>query len=144
MPALSIGGLAKAANVGIDTVRFYEKSGLMPAPPRKASGYRQYGEGHLRRLVFIRRAKELGFSLEDIAELLTLRVTKGRGVERVREVARRKLAVVDLKIAELERMRNVLGGLVEACPGHGPIDQCPILNAFDPPDGSTPSNSSSR
>lgn len=142
MPALSIGGLAKTARVGIDTIRFYEKSGLLPAPPRKASGYRQYGEDHLRRLVFIRRAKELGFSLEDIAELLTLRAPKGRGVERVREVARRKLAVVELKIAELERMRDVLGGLVEACPGHGPIDQCPILNAFDPSDRSTPSNSS--
>lgn len=135
MPTLSIGGLARATKVGIDTIRFYEKTGLIPVPPRRASGYRQYGEAHVRRLTFIRRAKALGFSLEEIAELLVLRAPTGRGVEKVRQVARHKLAVVEQKIAELERMRSALVGLVESCPGHGPVDQCPILRAFEPNPG---------
>ncbi len=131
MPTLSIGGLARAAKVGIDTIRFYEKNGLIPAPPRRASGYRQYGNEQLRRLTFIRRAKDLGFSLEEIAELLALRAPKGRGVEKVRQVARHKLAVVEQKIAELERMRSALADLVEACSGHGSTDDCPILRSFE-------------
>lgn len=131
METLSIGKLAKSAQVGVDTIRFYEKSGLLPAPPRRASGYRQFGPADLRRLVFIRRAKELGFSLDEIAELLALRAPSGRGVAKVRELARLKLAVVERKIEELERMRGVLEGLVKSCPGKGSVDHCPILNAFD-------------
>ena len=126
---MSIGQLAKSAQVGIDTVRFYEKHGLLPKPQRKASGYRQYSVDDARRLVFIRRAKELGFTLADIGELLKLR--SGRNVERVRKVAQTKLESVEAKIAELERMREVLKDLVAACPGHGDADRCPILRAFD-------------
>jgi MerR family copper efflux transcriptional regulator len=126
---MSIGQLAKSAQVGIDTVRFYEKHGLLPKPQRKASGYRQYSADDARRLVFIRRAKELGFTLADIGELLKLR--SGRNVERVRKVAQTKLQSVETKIAELERMREVLNELVNACPGHGEADHCPILKAFD-------------
>jgi len=126
---MSIGQLAKRAQVGIDTVRFYEKHGLLPKPQRKASGYRQYNVEDAKRLVFIRRAKELGFTLADIGELLKLR--GNRNVERVRKVAQQKLQAVDEKIAELERMRAVLRDLVNACPGHGDADHCPILRAFD-------------
>jgi len=126
---LSIGQLAKRAQVGIDSVRFYEKHGLLPKPQRKASGYRQYHADDVKRLVFIRRAKELGFALRDIGELLKLR--GNRNVERVRKVAQQKLQAVDEKIAELERMRAVLRDLVNACPGHGDVDHCPILRAFD-------------
>lgn len=138
MQPLSIGKLAKSAKVAIDTIRYYEKSGLLPKAPRLASGYRQYGPGDLRRLAFIRRAKELGFSLEEIATLLDLRTAPGAAMEEVREVARGKLAVVEGKLAELERMREVLQGLVDACPGQGATGQCPILNAFDPVEESAP------
>jgi MerR family transcriptional regulator, copper efflux regulator len=134
MQTMSIGQLAKGAKVGIDTVRFYEKHGLLPTPQRKASGYRQYSADDARRLVFIRRAKELGFALADIGELLRLRGRadkSGRSVERVRAVAKRKLQAVEAKMMELERMRDVLKELVTACPGHGDADRCPILRAFD-------------
>lgn len=135
MQTLSIGQLAKNAHVGVDTVRFYERHGLLPQPLRKASGYRQYTADDARRLVFIRRAKDLGFSLSDIGELLTLRGLtadkSGRSVERVRNVAKNKLQTVEEKIAELERIRIVLQELVTACPGHGDADHCPILRAFD-------------
>ena len=135
MQVLSIGQLAKSAHVGIDTVRFYEKQGLLPKPQRKESGYRHYNADDARRLVFIRRAKELGFSLADIGELLKLRGQtadkSGRSIERVRNVAKHKLQMVEEKIAELERIRTVLAELVTACPGHGDADHCPILRAFD-------------
>ena len=128
---MSIGALAKSASVGVDTVRFYEKHGLLPPPTRKASGYRQYNQEDARRLLFIRRAKDLGFSLNDIGELLKLRGRSGRGVERVRNVAQRKLQVVEAKLAELERLRDVLRELIDACPGAGEADRCPILRAFE-------------
>ena len=135
MSSMSIGQLAKSAQVGIDTVRFYERHGLLPKPQRKASGYRQYSAEDARRLVFIRRAKDLGFALADIGELLKLRGQgdgSGRNVARVRSVAKQKLQTVEAKIAELERLRDVLQELVTACPGHGAADHCPILRAFDP------------
>lgn len=138
MQTISIGKLAKSAQVGVDTVRFYEKSGLLPPPPRRASGYRQYRPSDLRRLVFIRRAKELGFSLEEIAELLALKSPKGAGVGKVRELARSKLAVVERKIEDLERLRRVLQGLVQRCPGNGSVDHCPILKALDAAPGENP------
>lgn len=131
MQTISIGTLAKSAQVGVDTIRFYEKSGLLPPPPRRASGYRQYGPEDLRRLVFIRRAKELGFSLDEIAELLALQSPKGPGMAKVRELARTKLTIVEKKIEDLERIRRVLQGLVQRCPGKGSVDHCPILNALD-------------
>lgn len=135
MKAMSIGKLARVAQVGVDTVRFYERHGLLPAPRRRESGYRVYCEDDARRLVFIRRAKNLGFSLADIGELLQLRgqtATKnGRGIVRVRDVAKRKLLEVQEKIAVLERIRDVLQDLVAACPGAGQAGDCPILRAFD-------------
>jgi MerR family copper efflux transcriptional regulator len=137
MQSMSIGQLAKNAKVGVDTVRFYEKHGLLPKPQRKASGYRQYSADDARRLVFIRRAKELGFALADIGELLKLRGCgdkSSRSVERVRAVAKGKLQTVEAKIAELERMRDVLKDLVSACPGQGDADHCPILRAIDNPE----------
>lgn len=131
MSLMSIGQLAKSAQVGVDTVRFYEKQGLMLSVSRRASGYREYRPDDLRRLQFIRRAKELGFSLEEIGELLTLKNQPTRGVEKVKVVARQKLLQVDSKIAELQRLRKVLADLVAACPGHGLPAACPILRAFD-------------
>lgn len=135
MSPMSIGQLAKSAQVGVDTVRFYEKQGLMPRVTRRASGYREYRIDDVRRLQFIRRAKELGFSLEEIGELLALKSQSARSVEKVKVVARQKLLQVDSKIAELQRLRKVLADLVAACPGHGAPEACPILQAFDTQEG---------
>lgn len=129
MSSISIGQLARSAQVGIDTVRYYEKHGLLPKPQRRASGYRQYTTADVRRLAFIRRAKALGFKLNDISELLKLR--SGSDISRVRTVALQQLQVIETKIAELERIRTVLHQLVTSCPGHGDADHCPILRAFD-------------
>ena len=120
MSEFSIGQLAAKTGVPIDTVRYYERDGLLAPAARLASGYRRYGEAEVKRLRFIRRAKALGFSLEDIRGLLAL--SAGRNVAEVRRTAVRKLADVEHRIAELERIRSALDTLIEACPGHGHAD----------------------
>ena len=126
--SLSIGGLAKQAGVAIDTVRYYERNGLLAPAGRLASGYRRYGAEELKRLRFIRRAKVLGFTLDDIRSLLAL--SAERDVARVRAAAQRKLGDIELRITELERIRSGLRTLIDACPGHGGSEACPILNAL--------------
>lgn len=126
--SLSIGELAKQAGVAIDTVRYYERNDLLAPAGRLASGYRRYGAEELKRLRFIRRAKALGFSLDDIRSLLTL--SAERDVARVRTAAQIKLADIEQRIAELDRIRQGLSVLVAACPGHGRSEACPILNAL--------------
>lgn len=128
METIGIGLLAKRAGVSIDTVRYYEKNGLLSPQTRLASGYRRYSEFQLARLRFIRRAQDLGFTLKDIRELLGL--SKQRDVARVKRAAERKLAEVEQKISALQRIRSGLAGLVAACPGNGPANECPILGAF--------------
>jgi Hg(II)-responsive transcriptional regulator len=128
MSTLSIGQLAKNAGVGIDTVRYYERDGLLKPAGRAASGYRRYSDSEVRRLRFIRRAKALGFSLEEIRELLAL--SAQRNVAKVKQLANDKLASVELRIAELERIAQGLRTLLSTCPGHGRADECPILNAL--------------
>lgn len=128
MSSMRIGQLARTAGVAIDTVRYYERVGLLAPAGRLASGYRRYGDAELKRLRFIRRAKALGFSLEDIAELLSL--GERSDVASIRAVAARKQAQIDARIAELERVRDGLHTLVAACPGHGRAEACPILNAL--------------
>jgi Zn(II)-responsive transcriptional regulator len=128
MPVFSIGQLAQAAGVAIDTVRYYERNGLLSPAGRLASGYRRYGAIELQRLRFIRRAKALGFSLEDIRGLLAL--SDGRDVAKVRQAAQAKLGDIESRIAELQRVRDGLQQLVEACPGHGRAEACPILLAL--------------
>jgi len=130
-PSLTIGALARRAGVAIDTVRYYEREGLLPEPLRRASGYRSYGEGTVAQLRFIRRAKTLGFTLQEIRELLALSVDRRRGVKAVKQRAQRRLADIEARIAELERVRAGLAELIEACPGHGAPEQCPILRALD-------------
>jgi MerR family copper efflux transcriptional regulator len=129
-PHITIGGVARRAGVGIDTIRYYEREGLLPEPTRRPSGYRSYGEGTIARLRFIRRAKTLGFTLEEIRDLLALSADRTRGVKAVKQRAQRRLADVEARIAELERVRAGLAELVEACPGHGEPEQCPILRAL--------------
>ena len=127
---MTIGTLARAAGVGIDTVRFYEREGLLPAPTRRASGYREYLPASVGRLRFIRRAKDLGFSLDEIRDLLALSVDRERGVRGVRQRAEARLAEVQRRLRELRRMQRGLKQLIDACPGHGPLDTCPILAAL--------------
>jgi MerR family copper efflux transcriptional regulator len=125
---MSIGKLAARAGVSVDTVRYYEKSGLLPPQERLASGYRRYSELQLARLRFIRRAQGLGFSLKDIRELLGL--SKQSDVQRVKRAAERKLADVEQRLAALTRVRDGLAVLVATCPGHGRAADCPILKAL--------------
>ncbi|RDS79134.1 heavy metal-responsive transcriptional regulator [Dyella monticola] len=128
--SLTIGSVAKRAGVAIDTIRYYEREGLLPAPLRRASGYRSYDETAISRLRFIRRAKELGFTLEEIRDLLALSSNRRGGVKAVRKRAEQRLASIDARIAELMRIRNGLQQLIEACPGHGDPQGCPILRAL--------------
>lgn len=128
MSQFNIGRLAQLAGVAIDTVRYYERSGLLVPAGRMASGYRRYGDAELRRLRFIRRAKALGFSLEDVRGLLAL--SDERSVAKIKHAAQRKLDDIDQRIAELERIRAGLNILIAACPGHGRAEACPILNAL--------------
>ncbi|HET7809974.1 MAG TPA: MerR family transcriptional regulator [Steroidobacteraceae bacterium] len=128
MDSIGIGKLAERAGVSIDTVRYYERSGLLAPQARLASGYRRYSEIQVSRLRFIRRAQELGFSLKDIRELLGL--SKLRDVARVKRAAERKLAEVEERLAALTRVRDGLATLVATCPGHGRAADCPILKAL--------------
>jgi MerR family copper efflux transcriptional regulator len=127
---LTIGAVARRAGVGIDTVRYYEREGLLPPPLRRASGYRDYGNDVVERLRFIRRAKDLGFTLDEIRELLALSSDRERGVRDVKVRAEAKLAAVEDRIRELQRVRRGLKQLITACPGHGPLEHCPILRAL--------------
>jgi Hg(II)-responsive transcriptional regulator len=132
MPTFSIGQLAKRAGVAIDTVRYYERNQLLTPAARLQSGYRRYGDMELKRLRFIRRAKSLGFSLADIRELLSL--SDQRNVAKVKRAAEAKLADIEQRMAELERIGNGLRKLVAACPSHGRAEACPILNALNEED----------
>jgi MerR family transcriptional regulator, copper efflux regulator len=132
MKPLSIGQTARRAGVGVETVRFYERQGLLQEPPRRDSGYRQYPEDVVARLRFIRRAKELGFSLKEIKELLALRVDPTTTYAEVRSRAVAKIADIEEKIQALQRMRRALVKLAKECSGHGPTTECPILEALEP------------
>ncbi len=123
----TIGALSKASGVAIDTIRYYEKEGLLAEARRSASGYRQFDAKALHRLQFVRQAKTLGFSLEAIRELLDLSLDREAGVQGVQQRARRRLSEMDQRIRELTAMREVLAALVAACPGEGEPDDCPIL-----------------
>lgn len=128
--SLTIGTVAKRAGVPIDTIRYYEREGLLPEPLRRASGYRSYNETAVSRLRFIRRAKDLGFTLEEIRDLLALSSDRSGGVKAVRKRAEQRLASIEARIAELVRIRKGLQQLIQACPGHGDPEQCPILRAL--------------
>ncbi len=130
--SLTIGEVAKRAAVAVDTVRFYEKEGLLPTPPRaRSSGYRQFTEDAVRRIRFLKRAKELGFSLKEAGELLTLRVDARTPCAQVRTRARDKLVEIEAKIADLDRVRAALEALARQCRGGGPTAACPFLDALD-------------
>jgi MerR family mercuric resistance operon transcriptional regulator len=128
---LTIGQLAARAGVNVQTVRYYERRGLMPSPARTRTGYRQYMPEAADRLRFIRRAQDLGFSLGEIAELLALRVRHVSACATVEARAREKVALVERKISELERMKRTLEELAAACGAREPTSECPILEALE-------------
>lgn len=144
---LTIGQLAKRAGVGVETIRFYERQGLLAAPGRLPSGYRHYPPEAVERVTFLRRAQRLGFTLKEAKELLDLRGDPDAGSAEVRVRAAEKLADVDTRVAELQSVRAELARLVESCDGEGPATGCPIIAAIeDVPgaDGHLPKRPTSR
>lgn len=132
MKPLTIGQVAKLAGVGVETMRFYERNGLVAAPPRNDAGYRQYPEDTPLRVRFIRHAKDLGFSLREIQDLLSLKTGPGTTCSDVRHVARIKIGEIEARIIAMKRMKTALSKLVDVCAGDGPAGECPILDALEP------------
>ena len=127
---MKIGEVAKAAGVGIDAVRFYEREGLLPEPARRPSGYREYSPDAVMDLRFIKRAKELGFSLKEISELLSIERKPNAGAAEVKALAEAKLADLEDKVRALQRMKKALKKIVEDCPGRGPTSDCSLLRSL--------------
>ena len=128
---ITIGKLAHAVGIPVQTVRYYERRGLLAEPRRARSGYRLYDNEALRRLRFIRQAQSLGFSLSEIEELLSLKVQPGKTCADIRQRAREKIVDVENRIAELQRIRLALSRLAAECSGDGPTAECPILEALE-------------
>ena len=131
MATISIGQLAKATGVGVETVRFYERKGLLDVPARKNGGYRQYDGVAIDRLRFIRQAQQVGFTLKEIHDLLALRDDPDARRADVRDRATGKIADIDAKVRDLLAMRDSLVALLTSCEGDGPASECPIISALD-------------
>jgi MerR family mercuric resistance operon transcriptional regulator len=131
MQTLKTGELAKQAGVNVETLRFYERKGLLPKPHQRESGYREYPQESVRLLQFIKRAQELGFSLKEIRELLALKVQPGVTCVEVRETAEHKMADVRQKIRDLLAIERALQRLTVTCTGSGPLSECPILEHLE-------------
>lgn len=127
---IQIGELSRQTGCNSETIRYYERIGMLPPPPRSASRYRLYGENDVRRLNFVRRARELGFSLDDVRVLLALSANRGGGTcEEVRELAGEHLADVRAKIADLRAMQRVLAEAVKRCEA-GELSACPLIESL--------------
>lgn len=131
MTSLTIGQVAKATGVTVETVRFYEKQGLIAPPQRSEAGYRQYPGDAVRRVRFIQRAKEVGFTLSEIGELLALRQEPGTSCGDIKLRATQKIEVIDQKIRDLTRIRGALARMVVKCSGSGGLQECPILEELE-------------
>ena len=127
MERISIGELAKQAKVNIETIRYYERRGLVADPPRNKSGHRQYSSEAVKRTVFIKRCQSLGFSLKEIQEILELKMTRQSTCADMKDRVTEKVLAVNEKIDELVQIRDALDRLLERCTGKGPIGKCPIL-----------------
>ena len=127
---MKIGELSALSGLSIDTIRFYEKQGLIPPPRRTDTNYRMYDADTPRRLIFIRKARDLGFTLQEIGQLLALSEDGHAGAGDVKERAQAKLRDLDRKISEMKAMRLSLEKLVSTCSGDGPSYECPILAAL--------------
>jgi DNA-binding transcriptional MerR regulator len=128
---MKIGELASATATNVETVRYYEKIGLLPTPARTAANYRSYGADHLARLSFIRRARNLGFTIEALRELLALSDDKGQSCGAIDEIARGHLAEVDLKIRDLTALRAELGRIIGSCQ-QATVADCKIIETLSP------------
>jgi len=135
MTSLKVGDVAKQAGVNLQTIHYYERRGLLPKPPRTGSNYRAYPEDAVLRVRFIKRAQELGFTLKEIKELLSLRAAPRTRCADVRNRAEAKVQDIDDKVRTLQSMRKTLTKLIGECSGKGPVTQCPILEALDSEDG---------
>lgn len=131
MEGLKVGEVAKLAGVNLQTVHYYERRGLLPRPPRTGSNYRTYPEDAVRRVQFIKRTQELGFTLKEIMELLSLRAAPRTQCADVRDHAEAKVRDIDDKVQALRAMRKALSKLIGECSGEGPVTHCPILEALD-------------
>ena len=131
MPGQTIGDLAKRTGTKVETIRYYERIGLLPAPARTGGDYRAYDEGHVGRLSFIRRARDLGFPLDDVRELLSLSDRRDRSCAAVDVIARQHLAEVERKLADLTMLRDELAGIIGQC-RQGTIADCRIIEALAP------------
>jgi len=129
--ALTIGLVARRAGIGVETVRFYERQGLIEEPPRRLSGYREYDDEVVSRLAFIRRAKDLGFTLKEIKELLALRRDPSTPAAEVKRRAEAKIADIESKIHSLQKMKTALVKLTSACSCRSTSTECPLLHALD-------------
>jgi Cu(I)-responsive transcriptional regulator len=131
MARLTIGDLAKATRSKVETIRYYERIGLLPAPERTEGNYRSYGKAHLGRLSFVRRARDLGFSLAQIRDLLGLADERDRSCEAVDAIARQHLADVERKIADLSALRDELADVIRRC-RHSTVAECRIIETLAP------------
>lgn len=134
MSGLTTGEVAKRTGVNLQTIRYYQRRGLLPEPPRSNSGYRYFPEDAVRRVRFIKRGQELGFSLDEMNDLLALRVQPGATCGQVRQRAEAKIADIDERIRALRTMRAALNRLAAKCAGRGPVSECPILESMSPKD----------
>ncbi|MGH7546789.1 MAG: MerR family transcriptional regulator [Gemmatimonadales bacterium] len=129
--ALTIGQVAAAADVNVQTLRYYERRGLVPSPRRTPSGYRQYTDDAVARLRFIKQAQDLGFSLKEIQELLALRIRHKGACDAVERETRHKIELVQQKIRDLQRLNRTLERLAAACAARQSTDDCPVLEALE-------------
>lgn len=144
MSLLKIGQVARESNVGIETIRYYEREGLLAPPDRRPSGYRQYDASVVARLQFIRRSKELGFTLAEIKELLSLWFDANTRCEHVRERAKRKIADIEDKVRALQKMKRSLHKVIRECQTRDSVAACPIWSALGATDVNAVDDKSTR
>ena len=140
MNPMTIGQLARAASVNVETIRYYERIGMLQQPDAPVEGWRTYDEQALRRVRFVKRAQAIGLSLDDARQLLDIRQDPTADCSEAREIALAKLGEIEAKIRALTEIRDALLAVAEACPGSGPPADCPILDAVEPASaaGATP------
>ncbi len=131
MENLTVGKLAKEVGINIETVRYYENIKLLPKPKRTESGYRLYSEIDIDRLKFIKKSQQLGFTLNEIKELLFLRIDKNTTCHDLKIMAEQKIDEIDFKIKELKKIKKALETLASQCSGKGPKSECPILENLE-------------
>ena len=131
---MRIGTAAEQAGVNIQTLRYYERRGLLPRPPRRRSGYREFPDDAVRMVRFIKRAQDLGFTLDEVEELLRLRSDNRRDRARIRAVATKRVQQIERKVAELTAMKRALSHLLHCC-AEGSTLECPIIEALDGVEG---------